>query len=391
MSKRVVRTLGDEQEQEALSSILGLAFGASDTEARRWVERNDPGTGRVLIEDGSLVGGLFIHPMGQCFGERVVPMVGIGGLGMDPGARAAGGATHLMRETVRALHADGVAISTLFPATQPLYRRSGYELAGSHFRVTVQTDRLRTHDRELAVRRATDSDIADIDRLHVLDARENGGNIERSPMMWARIRDPEEGHPHAFVVERDDGLEGYLYYVSKPNARGHQDLSISDVVVRTPAAARRVLTFVLDHRSLVDSVTWRGHPAHPLLLQAREQRHDIRLWDTWMLRIVDVERALALRGYPLGVEAEVHLKITDDLIEANQGRFVLRVSNGEATVERGGDGRVALDVRALAPLYSGFATAAQLRAAYGLRCPEKETGRLTAVFGGSAPWIQDGF
>lgn len=391
MSKRSVRILGDEQEQKNLASILGLAFGASDTEAIRWVEQNDPHTGRVLIEDGSLVGGLFVHPMDQCFGGRSVPMVGIGGVGMDPGARAAGGATHLMREVVRELHADGVAISTLFPATQPLYRRAGYELAGSHFRTKVNTDRLRTHDRELAIRRATEADQAAIDRLHVLDARENDGNIERSPMMWKRIREPFEGRVHDFVIEGAEGLEGYLYYVSKPNARGHQDLSISDVVVRTPAAARRALTFLLDHRSLVDSVSWRGHPAHPLLLQAREQRHDVRLWDTWMLRIVDVERALSLRGYPPNVDAEVHFEVTDDLIEANQGRFVLRVSNGEATVERGGEGRVALDVRLLAPLYSGFATAAQLRVAYGLRCPDKETGRLTAVFGGSAPWMQDGF
>lgn len=391
MSNRSVRPLGDEQEQEALASILGLAFGAADAEARQWVQRNDPGTGRVIVQEGTLVGGLFLHPMGQWFGGRSVPMVGIGGVGVDPGARAAGAATDLMRETVRELHADGVALSTLFPATQPLYRRAGYELAGNHFRVTVHTDRLRTHERDLGVRRASDADTATIDRLHVESGRENDGNIERSAMMWSRIRDPEGSRAHAFVVEGDDGPEGYVYYQSKPNARGHQDLSLSDVVVRTPAAARRVLTFLLDHRSLVDSVSWRGHPADPLLLQAREQRHDVRLWDTWMVRIVDVEQALALRGYPPNVEAEVHLEVTDDLIPANEGRFVFRVETGRASVDRGGEGRVAVDIRTLAPLYTGFATAEQLRTAYGLRCPDKEAGRLTAVFGGSAPWMQDGF
>ena len=391
MSERDVRPLGDAREQEALAAILSLAFGAGEEEARGWVEKNDPGTGRVLVEDGAVVGGLFVHPMGQWFGGRSVPMVGIGGVGMDPGARATGGATHLMRETVRALHADGVPISTLFPATQPLYRRAGYEQAGSHFRVTVQTDRLRTHERGLAVRRAAVGDLPAIDRLHVESGRENDGNVERSPMMWGRVRDPIGSRVHAFVIEGPDGLEGYVYYVSKPNARGHQDLTLSDVVVRTPAAARRLLTFLLDHRSLVDSVSWRGHPADPLLLQAREQRHDVRLWDTWMLRIVDVEQALTLRGYPPNVEAEVHLDVADDLLPANHGRFVLHVANGTASVVRGGAGRVRLDVRDLAPLYTGFATAAQLRTARGIRCADEETGRLTAVFGGSAPWIQAGF
>ena len=391
MSDRTVRPLGGAEEQQALAAVLGLAFGAGDEEATRWIERNDPATGRVLMQDDRLVGGLFLHPMGQWFGGRSVPMVGIGGVGMDPGARAAGGATHLMRETVKELHADGVPISTLFPATQPLYRRAGYELAGSHFRVRVHTDRLRTHERDLGIRRAEASDLPAIDRLHAENGRENDGNVERSPMLWARIREPIKSRTHAFVVEGDDGLEGYVYYFSTPNPRSHQDLDLQDVVVRTPAAARRVLTFLLDHRSLVDSVTWRGHPADPLLLQAREQRHDVKLWDTWMVRIVDVERALTLRGYAPNVEAEVHLAVADDLITSNHDRFVLRVGGGEATVERGGEGRVRLDIRSLAPLYTGFATPAQLRTAFGIQCNPEDAERLTAVFGGAAPWMQDGF
>lgn len=386
-----MRPLSDEQEQQALAAILGLAFGGGEESARRWVERSDPGTARVLLEDGALVGGLFVHPMGQWFGGRAVPMAGIAAVGMDPGARAAGGATHLMRETVRGLYAAGGAISTLSPATQPLSRRAGYELAGSHFRVTVHTDRLRTTERDLHVRRAREDDLPSIDRLHGESGRENDGNVERSPLMWKKIRDPLDARVHAFVVEGGAGLEGYVYYVSKSNARGHQDLDLLDVVVRSPAAARRMLTFLLDHRSLVDTVTWRGHPADPLLLQAREQRHDVKLWDTWMVRLVDVERALRARGYSRSVEAEVHLDVTDDLLAANHGRFVLSVSNGAATVERGGDGTVRLDVRALAPLYTGFASAAQLRTAYGVRCSDEEAGRLTAMYGGSAPWMRDGF
>lgn len=83
--------------------------------------------------------------------------------------------------------------------------------------------------------------------------------------------------------------------------------------------------------------------------------------------------------------------IVDEPLPANEDRFVLRVADGRAEVERGGEGHVRLDVRTLAPLYSGFASAAQLRTSFGLACDEDDAGRLTAVFGGSAPWIQVGF
>ena len=79
-----------------------------------------------------------------------------------------------------------------------------------------------------------------------------------------------------------------------------------------------------------------------------------------MLRIIDVVGALSKRGYPMGLDAELHLEVSDRAIASNNGKFCLRVSQGRGEVTKGGKGEFQLDVRGLAPLYTGLFTPIQL-------------------------------
>ena len=49
--------------------------------------------------------------------------------------------------------------------------------------------------------------------------------------MWRRIREPLKQVVHAFVVEGAGGIEGYVYYLSRPNESNHQDLIALDLVL----------------------------------------------------------------------------------------------------------------------------------------------------------------
>ena len=111
----------------------------------------------------------------------------------------------------------------------------------------------------------------------------------------------------------------------------------------------------------------------------------------WMLRIIDVRRALGERGYAPTHESELHLRVRDDLLPANDGAFVLRVSGGKGEVESGGDGRLQIDVRGLAPLYSGYASAHELISTGYIEGAEADLGLADAVFAGPAPWMADFF
>jgi predicted acetyltransferase len=113
--------------------------------------------------------------------------------------------------------------------------------------------------------------------------------------------------------------------------------------------------------------------------------------ERWLLRVVDVPKALEKRGYPVGVEAQLHLEVRDDLLVENNGRFVLTLSGGRGEVTRGGRGELQLDVRALAPLYTGLFTPHQLQLTAQIEASDAALSIATQLFSGSEPWMSDKF
>lgn len=106
--------------------------------------------------------------------------------------------------------------------------------------------------------------------------------------------------------------------------------------------------------------------------------------------MTDVAAALKLRGYP-PLDAQLELDIADDSLPENAGRYVLSLRAGKATVARGGEGLIRVDVRGLAAIYSGFTHPSDVQAAGLLDAERAEIARLGAVFAGPAPFILDAF
>jgi predicted acetyltransferase len=75
----------------------------------------------------------------------------------------------------------------------------------------------------------------------------------------------------------------------------------------------------------------------------------------------------------------------------NNGQFVLTVSGGRGEVTRGGKGELQLDVRALAPLYTGLFTPYQLQLTGQIVATDDALTVATQLFTGSEPWMPDKF
>jgi predicted acetyltransferase len=169
------------------------------------------------------------------------------------------------------------------------------------------------------------------------------------------------------------------------------EIGVRDFVALTPGASRRLLTLLGDHRSVVREITWPGQLIDPVLCLLPELDVKIERPERWHLRIVHVPAALGQRGYPAGVEAELHLRVRDAILPGNDGSFILRVGGGRGEVARGGRGDLALDVRGLAPLYSGFLAPAQLQAIDFLAGPPAALAAAARIFAGPEPWMADFF
>jgi predicted acetyltransferase len=135
----------------------------------------------------------------------------------------------------------------------------------------------------------------------------------------------------------------------------------------------------------------RSGPNDPRLTVLPLDGISLELEHPWMLRLADVPRALAARGYAPGARGELELDVSDDLLASNAGRFVLSVAGGEGTVRRGGSGVLRVDVRGLAALYTGHLGPWALRAAGLADGDDAALEQAAALFDGPAPWMVDWF
>lgn len=387
----VVRPPRGEDELRSLAELEGWAFGYGADDAAQWLASAGHENARVLVHDGKVPGGLLQIPMGQFFGGRSVPMVGIAGVAVAPEERGRGVALALMEHTVRELAARGVAVSTLYPATLTLYRKAGWELAGNHFELTVKLREIGVREKAGELRAITEADDRTIEELYSAVARSSCGYADRGAYLWRRVRVPRNGAARGTLVSFDGQVEGYLYSVPRRVGAFGYDLKLTDLVATTPRAARRLLAFLGEHRSVGEHAIWYGGAHGPLIAAMPERTYSIRLVEHWMLRVCNVEAALTARGYPIGVELELELDLHDPVVAENSGKFVLQIANGTGRVRRGGRGHLSLGTRGLSALYTGFATPEDLRRQDLLHCDDANAAMAATVFAGPTPDLIDFF
>lgn len=383
-----------EPEREKLGALLAHVFGFPSEDSAPWFERAAHENLRVLREGGALAGGLIVVPMGQHFGGEAIPMTGVAGVGIAPEHRGRGTGTRLMRALMRELHSNRVPLTTLYPATVPLYQRAGYERAGQRFSIHVHPRDLPSgHDPALRVVALESVGDGPSRALHERFARARNGSLARGPYIWQRINHPHKGEVRFHGLEGPDGLEGYVGIIH--TISGHDsEVAVTDLVAVTPRAVHAALALLGTYRSLAREVTWHGAPHDSFVQALRDRRHTIEVTDLWMLRVTHVEAALALRGYPAPLRGQLPLHVMDDVLPENAGAYLLELMEGAARVTRApaaGGGGLTLDVRALATLYSGLRTATALAADGLIRGDAGALALADLAFSGGPPAMSEKF
>lgn len=346
---------------------------------------------RIIRQAGQIIGGLAILHLGQWYGSGQVPMAGIASVGIAPEHRGTGAAMELLTHTLRELYAKGVPVSTLYAATQRPYRKVGYEQGGIFCGWELATGSIQLKDHSLPMHPVMPVRQEVFHDLYHEQAKATNGNLDRNQCIWEGVvKQSTEDLVYAYLIGSATQPEGYIIFTQKQENDSCL-IYIRDWVVLTAAAARRFWTFVADHRSIVKKVRWRSSSVDPLTLLLPEQTGKIRFLEHWMLRVVDVSKSLEKRVYPLGIETELHLEVKDNLLQENNGKFVLSVFNGQGEVKKGGLGQLKVDIRGLAPLYTGLFTPRQLQLIGQLEGKEATLNAATQLFAGPQPWMPDHF
>lgn len=396
-------TVAQELDLPALATSVHFAFGGTIEGSEKWLRGAGLDQSRVVRTRtggavGPLVASLLRIPMGQHFGGRTVPMLGIAGVTVMPEARGQGHAKWMMSRLVNEAREDGFPLSTLYASTQGLYRSVGYEQAGHKVvtRIDVQRIDARAEANAPAIRALGDRDEGAIRDCYAAYSSHFSGTLDRGQYIWSRTRENRDLKYDGFgVFDSANTLVGYVFLnQSRSLGATSGEIAISDIAFSTPAAGRKLLAFLADFGTMFSEATIQGAPLHPLVSLMNSRGFSLESYEAWMLRICDVKKALEARGYPAHAKATAELRVHDDAVPENTGSWTIHVEHGRAEVrkESAMHPALALDIRALAPLYTGLYTARQLRA---IGWAEGDNGAVAAadsIFGGfGTPWMCDFF
>ena len=388
MSETTIRVATPDDVQ-SLSENSAWAFGSASAEIAPWFERIGFENIRLLTDGDRLLAQMAFSWMGQFVGGRSVPMAGVAAVAVPPDARGYGAGTRLMQAALREARLAGYPLSGLYPATQPIYRSVGYEVAGTRWKTKIEAAIIDVKDHELVVKPVLESDRPAIVEVYRAKARRHEGHLDRNDYIWNRIFKPKGEPPRAMTVVNGDRIEGYVVLTKQLNDGDAPNFICLDVAALTPAAGRRILSLFADHKSIAKNFIWYAGPDDQLLYLLREQGAEIESQTFWMLRILDVPKALSARGYAPGRSGELHLSVVDELFPENDGPWLLSVADGHASVVPGGRGSFKISIRGLAPLYSGFLSASVLASIGWVEASEAELRIAGGIFDGPAPWTPD--
>jgi predicted acetyltransferase len=345
-----IRELTDDDAAQSTAQTTE-AFGAAPSGAPARVAETRYG----LFDGDRLAAQAFALRWATFVGGVPIPTTGIGNVTVAPEDRGGGTAQRLMSEVLANERSRGAVLSGLFGGAPALYRRLGYGLIDRSvlWRIPLPALAGVRPTAPVALRPASAEDADDCAAVYAESARAGTAAMDRSGAQpwapWSR----------ATVAVSEGRVIGYLAFHSE-RVDGRVVIRVDELVARTADGYRALLGSLASWASVAETVTMQAGNAHPALALLRGNPIPLSV-APYMLRIVDLQAAVQLRGWA-GADGQAVLRLDDPILPENDGTWLLTAEQGRAKIEpttRSPD--AALTSEGLALWYSGVARLAQLR------------------------------
>jgi predicted acetyltransferase len=380
------------EDFDRIFHLARSAFPIQPSDRDDVLRRFQPEHNVVLEVDGTILARAVGMPMGHWFGGSSVASLGVAGVTVSPEARGHGFGTRIVQHLLDDAIADGIPLSSLYPATLPIYRTLGYGDAFHRNGFKASLAKLPDErDPTVTIREMRDADLALLMRTYDRFAAGSNGMLARDAAWWGD-RVLNEANPFRYLAFRGDALVGWLIYgFEKAKDDWRQDLSARDLTWFDIGAARALLGVASLHRSTCRQLTWSAPLPEPLHTAQHDHAIELDFHFRAMLRLLDVPAALRARGYAPLTDAEVTVRVRDVDRPANEGPWRITVAKGEATVTASAEADAVVTVQALASIYAGLLSARDAVRTGGLEANRDTVDALEAMFQGPAPWLGDFF
>jgi predicted acetyltransferase len=401
----VIRPVTPEDDFDAQLSLSQRAFGIqSPAQNAGWLY-----AARLRARQGMFLGAFagdqpagaaIFHDLRQWWAGRAVPCAGVASVKVAPEYRGQGAGRRLMTELLAAIAARGYPLAALYPATMPIYRSLGWELAGGRYRATIPARSLRdllAPDAAVAVGAGTEPTVRRAEAAEAVDiVGIIGGAHEAArdcgPITWdVPLTERWLGRADIYAYRTGDGYAAYRW-----DGAGDDALFVEYLHAASPESLRALWSVIASHSSTASTVSLYTAPNDPFWWLTRERDATIVKRSLWMLRVVDAPAAIAARGFPPAVSLSLPLVISDSTRPANSGRWQLSVSDGKGILIPNGPvvppAQEALTVgaRGLSALYAGTPVSTLKLAGLAVGGAPDADAALDAAFA-ATPFMVDEF
>jgi predicted acetyltransferase len=362
-----------EPEDAEAARRLGMeAFGVPSSPPTSPATIDQPGMSWYgAFESDQLAGQLIDREYDAYFGGVPLPMCGVAGVTVTAEHRGQGILTPLFASVLRNAKQRGALISALFPSAPRIYRKFGYETVAEYARVEIPSRIVAEVPRPTTIqtRRASAADFDAIRAIYDTWAIEQNGPLSRRGV--------------SFTVTAGDRGQGIGDGAS---------INVSDLLAVSGDAYRALLSVIGSFASVTASlkIDTSGDDLARLFLPSAQWK--VIESYPYMLKILDVAKALASRRYAPNLRTDLHFRVEGDFLTENNRAYELTVKEGRATCLEADHADRTFTPQGLALLFAGAQSCANLRLAGQL--VGGEVGQdldWDALFGGRQPHIRDYF
>jgi predicted acetyltransferase len=317
--------------------------------------------------DGKLVADTRTIPMVRRFHGTTTAFGAVGPVTCAAPYRRRGLVGKLLVLAMERMRERGQWLSGLHTPHDGLYQRFGWERAEAKKRYSVgpKDVTLRIKGARGTTEPATPEDWGRLDRIFRTKTHDSNGAFARSQVWWqhAVLKDWDSGKrvdSDAVVwVDEQGNDQGYAVYANRAIGAdfgwSRQAIWIRDFAALTPDAYLGLWRHMFTH-DLADKIEVEMHP-DDRFRELCDNPHKVESKVSYgaMLRIVDVEKALAQRPYVGHGSGGFTARINDPHLAWNDGTWRIETANGHLHAERtDAKADVEMSVNTLAPIYSGF-------------------------------------
>ncbi len=356
---------------------------ASHVESRAFYNRSSPESVEQLRKffppewtagafvDGTLVADVRTIPQIRRMSGSKCHFGSVGPVACLAAYRRQGHVGKTLKLALETMRERGQALSGLYTPHDALYRRYGWERAEGKKKYVIEPKKahLRFRGERGSTTPVKNEDWPRLDAIYRAATRDANGPFVRAEIWWKEVvlreygRDSKATDSDAVVwTDRDGNDQGYVIYFERSTGvrEGNweqQEIFVRDFIALTPDAYLGLCEHLLAH-DLASNIVWECRPddLFPDLLEDPSAVQQ-SIPEGGMIRVVDVERAIANRPYVGGKSASAVIRIEDETLGGNHGTWRIDGSGREMSAEKT-DAKpdAEMSVNMLAPLYTGHIT-----------------------------------